>query len=161
MPLPGNLTIVGEEQGDFEGSCELENREGSILVMAFDHTVEIPTDANGATAGRRVHRPITITKEIDRSTPMLYQALCSGERLTSVELEWYRIDETGTEELYFTIALENALISKVHPWVPNVLDKEKASYRHMEDVSIVYEKIIWTWELDGIEYEDAFGEMAE
>jgi type VI secretion system secreted protein Hcp len=26
----------------------------------------------------------------------------------------------------------------------------------MEDVYISYEKIIWTWEPDGIEYEDAW-----
>ena len=41
MPTPGNLTITGEEQGLMEGSCELEEREGTILVQAFDHVVEM------------------------------------------------------------------------------------------------------------------------
>jgi type VI secretion system secreted protein Hcp len=27
----------------------------------------------------------------------------------------------------------------------------------MEDVSIAYEKIIWTWVPDGVEYEDSWG----
>ncbi len=161
MPMPGNLIITGEEQGLIEGSCELEEREGTILVQAFDHTVEVPTDEQGIAAGRRVHRPIMITKEIDRSTPMLYQALCTSELLTEVKLDWYRIDGTGTQELYFSMLMENALITRIHPWVPNVLDRANETLKHMEDVSISYEKIIWTWEPDGIEFEDAWGEFAE
>ena len=47
MPTPGSLTITGEVQGLIEGSCELEDREGTILVQAFDHVVEIPTDERG------------------------------------------------------------------------------------------------------------------
>ena len=47
MPMPGNLIITGEEQGLIEGSCELDDREGTILVQAFDHVVEIPTDERG------------------------------------------------------------------------------------------------------------------
>ena len=63
MPIPVNLTVGGELQGAIEGSCEIEDREGSILVLGVDHVVEIPTDSEGNTAGRRVHRPLTITKE--------------------------------------------------------------------------------------------------
>ena len=161
MPMPGNLTITGEVQGLIEGSCELEEREGTILVQAFDHVVEIPTDDRGIASGRRAHRPMTITKEIDRSTPMLYQALCTGELLTDVKLDWYRLDGSGEEELYYSIELENAMITRIHPWVPNVLDRSSEGLRHMEDVSIAYERIIWTWEPDGIEFEDQWGEMVE
>lgn len=156
MPIPGHLTITGEEQGAIEGSCEWEGREDTILVQAFDHVVELPTDDRGIASGRRVHRPIVITKEIDRSTPMLYQALCTGELLTDLELEWYRIDGSGEEELYYTMSMFNGIITKIHPWVPNVLDQSNAHMKHMEDVHISYEKIIWTWEPDGIEFEDAW-----
>jgi type VI secretion system secreted protein Hcp len=102
-----------------------------------------------------------ITKEIDRSTPMLYQALCTGELLTDVTLDWYRLDGSGDEELYFSMRMENATITRIHPWVPNVLDRTSEGLRHMEDVSIAYEKIIWTWEPDGIEFEDQWGEFGE
>ena len=161
MPTPGNLTIIGSEQGEIEGSCDMDDRDGTILVQAWNHVVEIPTDSRGLTTGRRVHRPMVLTKEIDKSTPMLYQALCTGEKLTEVKLDWYRLDGAGDEELYFSILMENALISKINPWIPNVLDKNNAGFRHMEDINIIYEKIVWTWEPDGIEYEDAWGEMAE
>ena len=161
MPTPCHLTIIGELQGSIEGSCEYEGREGTILVQSVDHTVEIPTDSRGISTGRRVHRPMSITKEIDAATPMLYQALCTGERLTEVTLDWYRVEESGGEELYYTVYMQNVLINKVHPWMPNTLDPNQAGFRHMEDVSFMYEKIRWTWELDGIEYEDTSGEMFE
>jgi type VI secretion system secreted protein Hcp len=125
-------------------------------VLAFDHVVEIPADDRGIASGRRVHRPIRITKEIDKSTPMLYQALCTGELLTEMTLEWYRIDGSGEEELYYTMQMFNGLVTKVHPWVLNTLDAANSHLKHMEDVYISYEKIIWTWEPDGIEYEDAW-----
>jgi type VI secretion system secreted protein Hcp len=100
VPMPGNLIIVGEDQGLIEGSCNLEDREDTILVQGFDHVVEIPTDDRGVASGRRTHRPMTIIKEIDRSTPMLYQALCSNELLTEVTLNWYRLDGTGQHQLF-------------------------------------------------------------
>ena len=161
MPMPGNLIITGEEQGLIEGSCELEDREDTILVQGFDHVVEIPTDSRGVASGRRVHRAMTLTKEIDKSTPMLYQALCTNEMLTEVILNWYRLDGTGEYEKYFYITMENAFITRIRPWVPNVLDRANETMKHMEDISLSYEKIIWTWEPDGIEYEDAWGEFAE
>ena len=81
--------------------------------------------------------------------------------MTDVKLDWYRLDGSGDEELYFSIELENAMITRIHPWVPNVLDRKSEGLRHMEDVSIAYERIIWTWEPDGIEFEDQWGEMVE
>ncbi len=161
MPTPGSLTITGEEQGLMEGSCELDEREGTILVQAFDHVVEIPTDDRGVASGRRVHRPMKITKEIDKSTPMLYQALCTNELLTEVKLDWYRLDGTGEHELYYSVFMQNAFVTRIRPWVPNVLDRSSEGMGHMEDVSIAYEKIIWTWEPDGVEYEDVWGEFGE
>lgn len=161
MPIPGNLSIVGSQQGEIEGSCDMEGRGGTILVQAWNHVIEVPSDNQGITSGKRVHRPMVLTKEIDKSTPMLYQALCTGEKLTEVKLDWYRLDGTGDEELYFSVFMENALICKINPWIPNVLDKESVGFRHMEDINIIYEKIRWTWEPDGIEFEDAWGDTAE
>lgn len=158
MPLPGNLTVVGPD-GNIEGSCEIEGREGTILVQAFDHVVELPSDERGMVVGRRVHRPLTITKEIDRSTPLLYQAMCTGDILPTVTLDWYRVDETGTQELYFQIVMRNSSVSKIHPWVPNVLDESAAGFRHMEDISFSYQSISWAWVLDGIEYEDRWADQ--
>ena len=90
MPTPGHLTLVGEIQGPIDGSCQIEEREDTILVQAYKHCVDLPADENGLPTGRRVHRPLMITKEVDKSSPKLFQVLCSGERLSEAPLAWYR-----------------------------------------------------------------------
>jgi type VI secretion system secreted protein Hcp len=161
MPIPCSLSIIAQNQGEIEGSDDISSREGSILIQSVEHCVEIPSDSRGISSGRRVHKALQVTKEIDKSSPMLMQALCTGEVLTEVTLGWYRIDETGSEELYYCIFLQNALISKIKPWLPNTMDAQNSGYRHMEDVHFIYEKIRWTWELDGIEFEDSWGESED
>jgi type VI secretion system secreted protein Hcp len=155
MPLPAHLTLEGANQGKIEGSCDMEGREGTILVQALNHEVSIPRDPqSGLATGKRVHHPLTILKALDRSTPLLYQALTSGEHMKSVEIKWYRIDNQGTEEHYFTTRLEDAIIVSVRPVIGNCLEKEAENLPHLEEVSFTYRKAIWRWEPDGIESED-------
>jgi len=154
MPMPGNLTLVGKEQGPIEGSCDIEGREETILVQSFKHVVDLPSNESGLPSGKRIHRPLMITKEVDKSTPKLYQALCTGEPMSEATLRWYRMDGAGEELQFFTVMLQNALIVKIESWVPDVLDKQNAQYGNMENLWFTYEVIRWTWEEDGIEYEE-------
>ena len=55
-------------------------------------------------------KPLMITKVFDKSSPLIFNALTSGERLNKCRLEWYRTSSTGTQEHYFTIELEDAVI---------------------------------------------------
>jgi type VI secretion system secreted protein Hcp len=155
MPMPFHLEIEGENQGKIDGSCIMKGREQTILCYAFDHTIHIPRDPQlGLASGKRIHGPLTITKEYDKSSPLLYKALCTGEHLKEVTLKWYRIDQTGKEQHYFTHTLEDAIIVQIKPYTPLVFLRENEPYRHMEDISFTYRKIKWTWEVDGIEAED-------
>lgn len=155
MPLPAHLTLEGSKQGKIVGSCDQEGREGTILVQALDHEVSIPRDSQtGLATGKRVHHPLTILKALDRSTPLLYQALTSGEHMKSVEIKWYRIDSSGAEEHYFTTKLEDAIIVSIRPGIKNCLESAQQDFPHLEEVSFTYRKAIWRWEPDGIESED-------
>ncbi|MGB1110012.1 MAG: Hcp family type VI secretion system effector [Gammaproteobacteria bacterium] len=157
MSMPGFMTIMGEQQGPIEGSCDLAGREGEIELYDFRHKVEIPRHpGSGLPVGRRVHGELMINKETDKSTPKLYKALCEGEKLTEVEIRWYRYSGSTADENFYTVLLENALITRIEPKVLNRLDQPDAPFRHMEDVAFAYEKITWSWESDGIEYEDAW-----
>ena len=157
MNIPGFVTITGESQGVIEGSCDLEELAGKIEIYAYEHLVDIPRDKHsGLPIGRRVHRAITFTKEIDKSTPKLYQALCKGEKLSEVEFAWYRYVEGGGHDIYYTLRLENALITSIKPGISTQLKTGQQDSLHLEDVSLTYEKIIWTWVPDGIEFEDAW-----
>jgi len=156
MALPGYIKIVGENQGSIEGDCDLEGREGAIVVHSAQHCVKLPTDQRGLPNGRRVHMPITILKELDRTSPMLYQALSEGELLSSVTIDWYRIDSAGMEELYYRQSLKNAQITSMEFVVENDTDLANSKLGHMEKVSFIYDSISWSHEVDGIEFEDDF-----
>lgn len=163
MPNPIYAWFTGENQGAMEGwgswpgEDDQEGREGSSLVQQFDHEITIPRDPqSGLATGRRVHHPVRIVKRIDKASPMLYQALTSGERFPEVVFKWYRIDPTGVggQVNYFTTKLEEAVCMSMKEWFPITSDSQKSDYSHFEDVSFTYRKIIWTWEDGGIETED-------
>ncbi|AET90708.1 hcp protein [Burkholderia sp. YI23] len=140
-----------------EGSNKVQGHEGKILVQAVDHTIEIPkSPQTGLPTGKRVHGAMTITKEIDKSSPKLFQALTSGEQMKDVSLEFYRVSPKGTEEKYYTVKLSNAILTNMKSWTPNALDPNNKQIGHMEDLAFTYEKISWTYEPDGIEAEDSW-----
>jgi len=160
MALPGYMKITAENQGFIESECDLDGREGYIVVQGMTHTVKLPTDQRGLPNGRRVHLPITILKEVDRTSPMLYQALSDGELLNEVIIDWYRLDGAGMEEIYYRQTLKNAQVTAIDFDVEHQSDVSNSRIGHMERVSLIYDSITWTHEIDGIEYEDSFGAQA-
>ncbi|WP_298272616.1 Hcp family type VI secretion system effector [Geobacter sp.] len=157
MAMPAHLTLTGEKQGKIDGSCELQGRENTILVYSMNHDITMPKDPHsGLPTGKRVHGPLSIVKEFDKSSPKMYQALCTGEHLKDVTLKFYRITKQGTEEHYYTIKLEDAIVVSIKPYMPITLLGENEPYRHMEEVAFTYRKIKWTWEPNGIESEDSW-----
>jgi type VI secretion system secreted protein Hcp len=164
MPTPAYLSIEGATQGNITegaftaesvGNVYQEGHENEILVEAFNHTVTVPTDPqSGQPTGQRVHKPVTITKVFDKSSPMLYKALTSGERLPKCEIKWYRTSSQGLQEHYFTIKLEDAIITNITARMPNCQDPGQAHFTHLEDVSFSYRKISWTHEVGETSGED-------
>ncbi len=164
MPTPAYLEIEGETQGaitegaftaDSVGNVYQEGHENEVLVQAMSHECSVPTDSqSGQPTGQRVHHPLTITKVFDKSSPMLYVALSTGEKLTKCVLKWYRTSTAGVQEHYFTTALEDAIITKIRAYMPNCQDPTQSSFTHLEDVSFSYRKIIWTHEVAGTSGED-------
>ncbi|HUU30248.1 MAG TPA: Hcp family type VI secretion system effector [archaeon] len=156
MAMTSYMMVTGRSQGEMKGDCtqEGEQRKDKILVYDISHTIEIPRDRlTGLPTGQRIHMPLTVTKHFDKSSPLLYQALCSGEQC-DVELYFFRITEKGTEEHYFTVKLMNAIVVELQAYKPMVFLPENKPYHDMEKVSFTYSKIIWTYVVDGIESED-------
>lgn len=152
--MPAHMWVVGQSQGTIDGSATQQGREGSIVVEALTHSIDIPLDqVTGQPTGKRIHSPLNIHKLFDKSSPNLYLALTTGERLT-VKIKFYQISPTGREVHYFSIELEDAVIVAISPYVPMTLVPENQSYGHMETVSFTYRKIKWIHEIEGTESED-------
>jgi len=147
MPTPCNLTVSG-----IPGGSEKEGREDSSDVFEVEHQVHMPSDtATGVSTGMRIHSPLRVTKVIDKASPKLFQALCENQNLDEVSLDFYRIDPDSRAEVkYYTIVLKNARVSHFRPFMPVAFLPVNESFRHMEQVSFIYETIELTWIPDNI-----------
>ncbi|MBC3766675.1 Hcp family type VI secretion system effector [Neptunicella marina] len=166
MPVPAYMTIEGATQGDISaGACSADSigtlskssHEDEIMVQAFSGDIIVPKDPqSGQPSGQRVHDGFTITKIFDKSSPMLYQALSTGEQLNSVVLKWFRTAPSGEQEHYFTIEAKEATITGIRTQMPNCLDPNNNSFTHMEEVSFSYKEINWTHEVAGTSGTDSW-----
>jgi type VI secretion system secreted protein Hcp len=155
MALTSYLTLEGEKQGQMKGDCVQKGREDKILVYAVEHSVEIPRDPlSGLPTGQRVHKPFTITKHVDPASPLLYQACTTGEHLKKWDLEYFTIDKTGKETLYYQVSLEDAIVVAIRHYKPVVFLAENGPYKDMEDISFTYSKITWSNKLANTEAVD-------
>jgi len=146
MPFTAYLTIKGQKQGQINGGVTAKGHENTILVHAFSNEVLSPRDpTSGLPTGKREHEPITILKEIDKSSVPLWTALVNNENLTTWQLQFYTTDPTGKEQQIYTIALTNASIASINQ---SMLDNEipaDASLPLQEEISFTYQKITWSW----------------
>jgi type VI secretion system secreted protein Hcp len=151
MALNAYLSIVAEKQGPIRGSVTQKGREGTIMVIGAMHEVVCPRDpASGQPTGKRAHKPFTVLKELDRSTPLLFNVLCHNEIIRSWELQFWRPSPTGVERQHYTVRLVNANISSIHFKQPNNRIAKLAQFPQYEEVSFTYQKIEWLWTEGGI-----------
>ena len=134
---------------DGENPVTSLDRENSIQVLSISNAVTTPRDAaSGQLTGARQHKPITFTKRIDKSTPLLYKALTQNEQITEAQFRFYRSAQGGGEELFYTIVLQNGYVSFVGD------AGGKSDDVPTEMVSFVFQNITWTYEPTGTTHTD-------
>ncbi len=147
MALNAYLRVEGQKSGVIKGSTTMRGREDSITVIAFNHEILSPRDpVSGLPTGLRQHKFLTITKEIDRATPLLMNVLVTNENLKKWELRFFTPSPSGIEKQYFTIQLLNANIVDIRMEMLNNMYPENARHKEREHISFSYERIIWTYE---------------
>ena len=119
--VAGTVAITGAKQGSF-----------STTLTGLSHEIISPRDpASGLPTGKREHKPIVFTKQLDSTTPLLLNALVTNETLTSVLIGLLRNGQQVA-----TIKLTNASVA------------DYTDHGDTEHWSLTYQKIEWTW-LDG------------
>lgn len=142
--LSAYLTVKGEKQGQIKGGVLQKGRESSIAVIAINHEVVSPRDpASGLPTGKRTHKPLVITKELDKSSPLLYRALVTNENLPQWDLKVFLPGAKGVETLAYTVKLTNASVASIRMLVGE-------DGKLVQEVSFTYQKIEWTWNDGGI-----------
>jgi type VI secretion system secreted protein Hcp len=146
MALAGYLTLTGTRHGPITGSVTQKGREGSIEVASLYHEIVAPRDpTSGRPTGKRMHKPFSITKPVDRSSPFLQAVLTHNENLTDVTLRIFRPHATGVERHAFTVRLMNATIASIQLRMLNTRHQRNARMPELEEVSFAYQRIEWTW----------------
>lgn len=156
MAIPAHLWLKDDGGSDINGSSTVQGREGSIEVVGFSHGLNLPVDGqNGKITDARVHSPMNIEKEFDAASPYLYRAVAKGQTLKSAELRWYRINDAGQEQLYFTMLLENVKVTGINPGMPNIKGDD-LGVNHVESISLMYERITWNYADGNIKFTDSW-----
>lgn len=151
MALSSYLILKGQKQGQIKGGVVQKGREDQIEVNAVDHQVNRSFDpASGEPASTNQHQPFVITKDVDKASPLLYQALVSGELLTQFVLNFWTAGSTGAEVQYYTIELTNARIVGIKNEMPNNNYPDLVHFNTREKIAFTYEKITWTLKAGGI-----------
>jgi type VI secretion system secreted protein Hcp len=142
------VTIEGTTQGAFKGESPREAHSAKIAGLSYRHEITSPRDiATGQASGKRQHGPVVITKEWGASTPQLFLALTTNEVLKSVFIEFFHTTPDGLEEVYHTVKLVNATVSKIAQSTGSGESsgsaKTNATYDtlELEEVSFTYQRI--------------------
>ena len=130
MPTPAYIKITGKTQGnitagastpDSVGNVHQIDHQDEILIQEIKHEVATPTDPqSGQPSGQRVHKPFKFTSSLNKATPLMYQALVTGEMLPTVEVNWFRTSTEGRQEHFFSTTLEDATIVSINTVLPTL-----------------------------------------
>jgi type VI secretion system secreted protein Hcp len=138
MAIDAYLQIDG-----IKGESTDERHKSWIEVSHVGWNVHQPraasvSTAGGHTNGRAELSQVAFRKLADMSSPMLQQTCAMGKTLARAKFEFMRADGDGKPVCYYTVELENVMISGVTP-------NSGAGGTIEETVHLAYSKIKWTY----------------
>jgi type VI secretion system secreted protein Hcp len=154
QPVYLELKIAGNT---IEGESTVTNmgRADSIECLSFSSEVSIPFDpATIRVTQKRQYGPVTIRKRVDKSTPLLFKALCRNEVVTSAMFRFFRLTPRGTEEHFYTVLLEKGRVVGIKQISESVIMAGESAPPMMEEVRFTFESIEWTYESTGTTHRD-------
>ncbi len=103
------------------------------IGFKVDNPVTLGSSGAGITPGKPTGSALTITKLLDRASPLLFLGCASGTRYQTVTLELTTPNASGVHTTYYRITLTNVIVSS--------LSTSAGVDRPSESVALSYEKI--------------------
>lgn len=141
-----------------ESSIASLGRDRSIECVALDFAVKTAREAgSGMATGRRQYEPLRFRKRIDKSTPLLAKALTENQRIEAT-FKFFRpsLAGDGTTQMFFQIELDGGRLASQQIMLPDTLVPALSFDPPMEEVSIVFQSITWTYTDGGISHRDSW-----
>jgi type VI secretion system Hcp family effector len=146
----GYMTITGKTQGRISAGCSTQPSIGNkcqtghadeIMVLSYSHNM-----TSVGNSGRPTHNPLVITKNVDKSSPLLAQALSNREEI-SCTINFYRTSSMGSQEKFFTVEIEGGVIADLTLDMPHVVIQNDVEPQEL--LAIRYREITWRHHLAG------------
>lgn len=150
MANPGYMTLTGKAQGLISAGCSTPDSIGNkyqsdhtdeIMVLAYQHNM-----INIGNINKPTHSPIIITKAVDKSSPLLAQALSSREEINGT-ICFYRLSSFGLQEKFYSVSINGGLIVDLTAEMPHVV--LLGGGEPEEQLAIRYREITWIHHLAG------------
>ena len=153
MAVGAYLRLKGQKQGLIKGSVTQKGREGLIEVHSWTWNLESPRDpACGLPTGKVVAGEFFITKEKDKSSPLLLTALANNENITEWELDIYDVSaQFGSEVNTFTWKLTNASISSIRS--SGLAPPPSGSWGDPEEITFTFQSLEMVFNDGGLTFQ--------
>lgn len=133
------IKFKASKQGVVTGGVAEKGKESTIKIISFQNENLSPRDAaSGQATGKRQHKPITITKQYDKSSPQLLTAFNTQENLPEVSLRVFGSGKACPDGLCYTIELKDVVISGLTSATNEKGEKS-------ETISFSFQKIEWKY----------------
>ncbi|WP_158619366.1 type VI secretion system tube protein TssD [Pseudomonas sp. v388] len=140
----GNVITQGANTQDSIGTGFQSTFKDQVLLRDYSHQVQTPSHPHsGQPTGRPIHEAFCVTAVVDRTTPLLMEAANKQEVMPKVEFNMYRVNAEGVQECYFTVLLEDAVVSKINQYMEKNNDLTSPHSTDLVDVAFSYRKIVW------------------
>lgn len=135
------LSLKGEKQGLISAGCASIESIGNKYQIGHEDEIFVLDLLNTMTRRENVAlHPVQISKPIDKSTPLLAQAVNDNEKLECL-FSIYRTAQNGGNELYFKMRLIKATISDIKLFFPDSVSHN--DLQPQESVSFKFTSITW------------------
>ena len=135
------LSVTGNKQGLISRGASTIDSIGNKYQAGHEDEILVFEVSSGMSMGQNVNfQPLDIRKPIDKSSPLLAQALTSNEILTC-NFSFYRTGMNGSMELYYKIKLTEAAIVCLNCFYPNSVTHNDSQPE--ESLSIRFKSVTW------------------
>lgn len=107
-----------------------------IMVLSYTHNM-----LNIGNIDKPTHSPIIITKNIDKASPLLAQALSNREEINCT-VSFYRVSSFGMQEKFYSVSINGGIIADLTLEMPHAILQSDAEL--LEHVALRYRDITWT-----------------
>jgi type VI secretion system secreted protein Hcp len=126
--------------------------EGGIELVDYSQPATVTFTDTGVT-GKRSYKPISFRKRIDRTSPLIAQALAENHAVDA-DFHFFRTDEGGKVSEYFRVAVTRGAVVSFREVLDDALDPAHATRPPLEEVGLLFQRIAWTDLVNGVSFED-------